>query len=279
MRPARAGQVDRKVEDAGVHEGNDTIRGLKRTLYRAARNVRHPRRLLEARKIRAEVADFLGGHDLLARYEREVQASGLREHLLGKGREHRAAVGGSGHSLGAIGYTEGTYLYAVLRHVKPQVAVETGVANGFSTAFSLLALDQNGEGHLHSVDLPREVGRDYEAGTFYEGEGRAGIPSGSEPGWLIPPELKQRWTLILGRTQDELPPLLAQLGAIDSFMHDSEHSFECMWFEFNEAWPQLSAGGVLLSDDVNSTEAFPRFAREQGRRPVRLARGMALLQK
>jgi len=38
-------------------------------------------------------------------------------------------------------------------------------------------------------------------------------------------------------------------------------------------------GGMLLSDDVNSTEAFPRFVREQGRRPTRLARGMALLQK
>ena len=62
-------------------------------------------------------------------------------------------------------------------------------------------------------------------------------------------------------------------------MHDSEHSFDCMWFEYNEAWPHLRAGGVLLSDDVNSTEAFSRFSREQGRSPVRLARGMALLQK
>jgi hypothetical protein len=216
---------------------------------------------------------------VLAGYERELRASGLREHLLQKGREHLAAVGESGHSLGAIGYTEGAYLYAVLRHVRPQLAVETGVANGFSTAFSLLALQQNGEGHLHSVDLPRVVGRDYEPGTFYEGEGRAGIPTGSEPGWLIPPELKHRWTLILGRTQDELPLLFERLGIVDSFMHDSEHSFECMWFEFNEAWPHLREGGVLLSDDVNSTEAFGRFAREQGRPPVRLARGMALLQK
>ncbi len=169
--------------------------------------MRHPRRLLEARTIRAEVADFLGGRDVLARYEHEVRASGLREHLLEKGREHLAAVGGSGHSLGAIGYTEGTYLYAVLRHVRPQTAVETGVANGFSTAFSLLALQQNGEGHLHSVDLPREVGRDYEPGTFFEGEGRAGIPSGSEPGWLIPPELKERWTLI--QLDAGVPPVRA----------------------------------------------------------------------
>lgn len=264
---------------ADVHARNDMVRGLKRTLYRAARNVRHPRRVVEARGIRAEVAGFLGGDAVLRGYERELEKSGLREHLLEQGRVHAAAVGGSGHSLGAIGYAEGGYLYAIFRHLRPQVAVETGVANGFSTAFALLALDHNGEGHLHSVDLPREVGRDYEPGTFFEGDGRAGIPAGSESGWLVPAELRQRWTLILGRTQDELPPLLDRLGTIDSFMHDSEHSFDCMWFEFNEAWPHLRSGGLLLSDDVNSTEAFPRFAREHGRAPVRLARGMALLPK
>jgi hypothetical protein len=163
--------------------------------------------------------------------------------------------------------------------VRPLVAVETGVANGFSTAFTLLALRENGAGHLHSIDLPREVGRDYEAGTFYEGEGRAGIPAGSAPGWLIPPELKEQWTLLLGRSQDELPPLLERLGTIDSFMHDSEHSFDCMWFEFNAAWPRLRARGVLLSDDVNSTEAFPRFAAQVGRQPLHLAHGMALLEQ
>jgi Methyltransferase domain len=252
---------------------------LKRRLYRAARDVRHPRRAVERRQIREEVARFLGGRTMLARCEREVRESGLVDHLLEKGREHYEAVTEAGHSLGAIGYAEGTHLYAVLRMARPQVAVETGVANGFSTAFSLLALQANGEGHLHSIDLPREVGRDYEPGTFYEGEGRAGIPPGSESGWLIPEELKERWTLVPGKSQDELPPLLGRLGTIDTFMHDSEHSFECMWFEFNAAWPVLRPGGVLISDDVNSTEAFGGFARKEGRSPVRLAPGMALLQK
>lgn len=267
------------MEDAGVDGRKDTIPGLKRTLSRAARNVRHPRRLAESRRIRSGVADFIGGRGVLSAYEREVRASGLIDHLLQRGREHLAAVGGTGHTLGAIGYAEGIYLYALLRKLDARVAVETGVANGFSTAFSLLALERNGGGHLHSIDLPREVGRRYESGAFYEGEGRAGIPAGSEPGWLIPSELKERWTLVLGRSQEELPPLLERLGAIDSFMHDSEHSFDCMWFEFNAAWPHLRPGGVLVSDDVNSTEAFPRFARQQGREPVRLARGMALLTK
>jgi len=213
------------------------------------------------------------------RYEREVRDSGLVDHLLRTAGDHYAAVTAAGHSLGAIGYAEGTFLYAVLRTVRPQVVVETGVANGFSTAFSLLALRANGEGHLHSIDLPREVGREYEPGTFYEGEGRAGIPPGFESGWLIPPELKDRWTLVSGRSQEELPPLLRRLGTVDAFMHDSEHSFDCMWFEFNAAWRALRSGGVLVSDDVNSTEAFARFAGQEARIPVRLARGMALLQK
>lgn len=222
-----------------------------------------------------------GDRRALAGYDQELRATGLREHLFRKGQEHHAQVvqRGQPYSLGAIGYQEGLYLYALLRKLRPRVAVETGVANGFSTAFLLQGLRVNGDGMLHSIDLPREIGRDYEPGTFYDGEGRAGIPSGAEPGWLIPDELKTRWTLLLGRSQDELPPLLDRLGTIDFFMHDSEHSFECMWFEFTESWSRLRSGGALVSDDVNSTEAFPRFARQEAREPVRLAPGMAFLEK
>jgi len=254
---------------------------LKRTLYRAARAARDPQRFVDARRIRSEfVRRFLGGETAKLRaYDRELRETGLLEHLLEAGREHQRRLGGdqNGYSLGAIGYAEGTYLYAVVRELRPRVLVETGVANGFSTGFLLQALQANGDGHLHSIDLPREIGRAYEAGTFYEGEGRAGIPTGSEPGWLIPDALRERWTLILGRTQDELPPLLDRLGTVDFFMHDSEHSFDCMWFEFNEAWPRIAEGGVLVADDVNSNAAFARFADEQSREPLRLARGMSLL--
>lgn len=186
---------------------------------------------------------------------------------------------GEAYSLGAIGYTECLYLYALMRSLRPQLAVETGVANGFSTAFSLLALQANGEGALYSIDLPREVGREYPPGAFYAGKGRAGIPPGAAPGWLVPEALKDRWTLIVGRSQEELPSLLERLGTIDFFMHDSEHSFDCMWFEFTHAWPALRPGGVLLSDDINATEAFFGFAGQEGREPVRLARGMALIVK
>src|SRR5919204_633986 len=125
--------------------------GLKRTLYRAARHARNPRRFADLRRIRSDFVNrFLGGdRAALSRYERELRESGLLGHLLEAGREHqrRLAGRGDGYSLGAIGYAEGIYLYAVVRAVRLEVAVETGVANGFSTAFLLQALRANGEAY------------------------------------------------------------------------------------------------------------------------------------
>jgi hypothetical protein len=252
---------------------------------RAVRAALRPGDLLRAERLRRDfVSSFLGDSRKLAEYSREVRESGLVEHLRERGREFQQTVAeldepGQPSTLGAIEPREGVYLYSILRELKPRVAVETGVANGFSTAFSLLALQRNGTGELYSIDLPREVGREYEESAFYQGKGRTGFPPGKEPGWLIPEELRARWTLILGRSQEELPKLLGRVGTIDTFMHDSEHSFDCMWFEYNQAWPALRRGGALISDDVNSTEAFHRFAREQERTPIRIGTGLAFLVK
>jgi hypothetical protein len=45
-------------------------------------------------------------------------------------------------------------IYAVVRILKPRAMVETGVANGKSSALILRALERNGSGRLYSVDLP-----------------------------------------------------------------------------------------------------------------------------
>ncbi len=118
----------------------------------------------------------------------------------------------------AIGLAERTYLYAILRTLKPRVAVETGVANGFSTAFALLALERNGEGQLYSIDFPREIGKDDGRRASTRARGRPGSRRRARPGWLVPDDLRERWTLRLGRSQDELPPLLESLGD-DRLLH------------------------------------------------------------
>jgi hypothetical protein len=170
-------------------------------------------------------------------------------------------------------------LYALLRDQKPRVAVETGVCNGVSTAFLLLALERNGAGDLHSIDLPEVAGEEYEPGTFWDGKGGAVIPPGQEPGWMVPPDLRSRWKLVLGRSQDELPPLLERLGEIEFFMHDSEHSYDCMSFEFGAAWEALGDGGLLVADDVNVNSAWDEFTRAVGRRPRPLGPKLAMIVK
>jgi predicted O-methyltransferase YrrM len=196
-----------------------------------------------------------------------------------QGQTPRGQRYNTGRVTGRDGYDEGLRLYRLLRDLQPRVAVETGVCNGVSTAFLLLALEDNGEGELHSIDLPEVAGEQYEPGTFWDGKGGAVIPPGKEPGWMVPPGLQSRWHLVLGRSQDELPPLLERLGEIDFFMHDSEHSYECMSFEFRTAWAALRDGGVLVADDVNVNAAWDEFVREVGRKPEALGPKLAMISK
>lgn len=242
---------------------------------------------LDQRLDRELTARFLSDPDALARAEREIDASGLVDHLEAQAAHFWRTVHGetrghrynTGRATGRDGYGEGLRLYAVLRKLRPEIAVETGVCNGVSTAFLLLALDANGSGELYSLDLPEIAGEDSDPGTFWDGKGGAVIPAGREPGWMIPERLRTRWHLTIGRSQDELPGLLGKLGTIDVFLHDSEHSQACMRFEFDAAWPVLRAGGVLAADDVNANSAFADFAAARGREPIEIGPKLALIVK
>jgi len=234
------------------------------------------------------VDSFLGDREALDGYRREVDESGLVEHLeretawfwdAVKGETARGGRYNTGRVTGRDGYDEGLYLYSIVRALKPDVAVETGVCNGVSTAFLLLALKENGRGTLHSIDYPEIAGEDYAPDELWEGKGGAVIPPGKESGWMIPDELKEGWDLRLGKSQDELPPLLEGLGEIDLFMHDSEHSYECMSFEFATAYPALREGGVLIADDITENAAMAEFAEAHGRAPIPIGAKMAFLVK
>ena len=196
-----------------------------------------------------------------------------------QGQTPRGQRYNTGRVTGRDGYDEGLRLYRLLRELRPEVAVETGVCNGVSTAFVLLALEDNGTGRLHSIDLPEVAGEEYEEGTFWDGKGGAVIPPGKEAGWMVPPGLRERWDLVLGRSQDQLPALLDRVGEIDFFMHDSEHSYECMSFEFRTAWAALQKDGVLVADDVNVNQAWDEFTREVVRESEALGPKLAMITK
>jgi predicted O-methyltransferase YrrM len=132
-------------------------------------------------------------------------------------------------------------LYSIIRLTKPQLLVETGVGAGISTAYILKALQLNKTGKLYSID-------------FYEAQEKCG--------WAIPPYLKKRWEIIRGISGEVLHPLLETLESIDVFLHDSDHSYHNMMFEFRTAWTFLKTGGIFLAHDVGRNDALFDFCQE-----------------
>lgn len=129
--------------------------------------------------------------------------------------------------------------YLLCRLIEPSVVIETGVAYGVSSAFILRALEENGHGTLHSIDLP-PLRREYE--RFW--------------GIAVPEALRGRWNLHRGSSARVLHRLLEETRAIDLFVHDSLHTHRNMRREFDTVWPRLRNGGVLLADDVERNHAF-----------------------
>ncbi len=136
--------------------------------------------------------------------------------------------------------------YLTCRLAEPTVAVETGVAYGVSSAYILKALEANGRGALHSIDLPPLTGA-------YERFWGIGVPA----------ERRAGWRLHRGSSSRLLPPLLDELGTVDLFVHDSLHTRRNMRREFEAVWPRLRPGGMILADDVERNPAFMDLRRKE----------------
>ena len=220
----------------------------------------------------------------LDRYAEEIVESGVLATVARAQAEFQQTVRGAtarGHAYGFGGMQADACirLYGLVRETQPAVCVETGVCNGVSTAMMLAGIARNGAGILYSIDCPEHAGNAYPPEAFWPGKKGAVVPSGREPGWIVPEPLRSRWRMTIGRSQEVLAPLLDALGAIDLFLHDSEHSESCMRFEYELAWEHLQPGGILVSDDVTWNTAFEEFAAGVGRITIPLARNMALVVK
>jgi predicted O-methyltransferase YrrM len=219
----------------------------------------------------ALVGPLFSSRTQLDSFRRELHASGLLEKLAAIRADFAATVSGvtptgKPYIFGSNARrTSFARLYAALRVLQPKTVVETGVCNGVSSSVMLLALEKNGNGKLYSIDFPEFTGMQSQASEYWSGKGGAVVPEGKMPGWIIPDQFRARWELILGRSQEKLGPLLDRLRTIDFFIHDSEHSYECMSFEFHLAFSHLSEGGALVSDDITWNTAFADFAAEVSR--------------
>jgi hypothetical protein len=137
-------------------------------------------------------------------------------------------------------------IWCLVRHLQPVNVVETGVAHGMTSRFILEALGRIGAGKLWSIDLPPlNPTTRQEVGVAVR---QIGVPV-------------DRWTYIAGTSRRRLPALLSRLGRIDLFIHDSMHSNHNVMFELECAWRYLSAGGVIVVDDIDANPAFDTFTK------------------
>ena len=130
-------------------------------------------------------------------------------------------------------------LYVLVKSKKPQLLVETGVANGVSTSAIMSALDEdNSSGSLNSFDVLPETKE------AYLGKGK--------------------WNFHLldkKRTHKQLSVAVGNSPLVDIWLHDSNHGYRWQKFEYLLALSRLKEGGILISDDIDASPAWGELAK------------------
>lgn len=63
---------------------------------------------------------------------------------------------------GAVEVETGIFLYGLVRRMQPDVIVETGTSRGWSSACMALAMQDNGHGHVYTLDVEEYSGEKYD---------------------------------------------------------------------------------------------------------------------
>jgi hypothetical protein len=128
--------------------------------------------------------------------------------------------------------------YLVCRIVEPKFAVVTGTAYGGFDTFVLLGMMHNDRGKLLSIDLPGKW-------TEYD------------VGYAIPNELHHRWDQVLEDSKKSLTDIL-KINDVDLAIHDSNHEYEHMKWEFEQFVSNMQEG-VIMSHDILHNSAWFDF--------------------
>lgn len=147
-------------------------------------------------------------------------------------------------------------LYVLIRMLKPQICVETGVFYGGNTAFILNALRKNKKGRLISIDLLADK---LKKKSFHR-HNKVGdselLPKDLNPGFLVPQYLKDRWEFIEG---DSLGVLKKIRKGFSFFCHDSEHSHKFVLKELELAKLKMPLNSTMFVDDIDWSNGFFEF--------------------
>ena len=151
-------------------------------------------------------------------------------------------------------------IFAIATAMKAEKIAETGVGPGTTSTAFLKAMEPFG-GKLYSFDLGKKYGNSDEKPV----------------GFVVPDNLRSRWTLTLGDSRETLKPGLEKYGPFDIFMHDSEHTYDHVTFELNTAITHMKEHFVIVVDNYNWTEAPDDFASSRGLKLVHPTDDMCLI--
>jgi Methyltransferase domain len=166
----------------------------------------------------------------------------LWQHIVDRVHAHGLSLGRAtygGWDDADPGFARAVWCLAV--HLRPEKVVETGVARGVTSRVILEALERNRAGRLWSIDLPAPDP------VLHD-----------EIGIAVRDGLRSRWAYLTGSSRRRLPDLLAHLGPIDLFVHDSSHTERNILFELQRAWPAIPRGAIV-ADDVQQSDGFAKF--------------------
>jgi predicted O-methyltransferase YrrM len=139
--------------------------------------------------------------------------------------------GGGGHFL---------LMYFLVRHLRPEVVLETGVAAGYTSQAILTAFERNGTGTLYSSDFP-----------YF----RLDAPE-RYVGCLVDDHLRSRWHLALNGDRTNLAEFLPRIDRIDLVHYDSDKSVEGRQFVVDAVRDKLAPGAVMVMDDIEDNTFF-----------------------
>jgi hypothetical protein len=161
-----------------------------------------------------------GGYATLAKALTQMSPEEVTKEVLASGIQGRGgAAFPMGRKWGVVNLDDALFLYWLIRQLKPRTIVQTGVCNGLSAAFMMLALAKNGpDGTLHVIDLPPVFDPKDPAWTEPGKIYGVVIPEGRTTGWLVPDAYRDRFEVWNGDAKDLLPRFRLELIPREPFV-------------------------------------------------------------
>ena len=123
-----------------------------------------------------------------------------------------------------------TFLFKLLRKLKPASSVELGSCVGISASYMAAALALNGKGHLISLEGSPEIARIAE-------ETLSGLDL-------------QTARVVVGPFHQTLAGVMEAAQPVDFFFNDGHHDHDAVIHNFNVALPYLAEESIIVFDDI-----------------------------